>query len=71
MQLLSALTIAQTSPADFEAYRLSTGGWLVMLISVGFVSALLVWCMRKVLTKPGEVEKIHSQTDIDPHDADK
>lgn len=34
-------------------------GWLIMCISVGTVTALLVWCIHKVLTIPKETEHIH------------
>ena len=34
-------------------------GWLIMLISVGAVTALLVWCVYKVLTIPEETEHVH------------
>lgn len=34
-------------------------GWLIMLISVGTVTGLLVWCVYKVLTIPEETEHIH------------
>jgi hypothetical protein len=28
------------------------GGWVVMLLSVGFVTGLLVWCATKILRPP-------------------
>lgn len=59
-------TLAQAD-ADFA---LSVGGWIVMLLSVGFVTGLMTWCIWKVLTTPGETEHLHSQTDIDPGDSD-
>jgi putative flippase GtrA len=34
-------------------------GWLIMFISVGTVTTLLVWCIYKVLTTPEETEHIH------------
>ena len=30
-----------------------------MVLSVGTVSLLFVWCVYKVLTTPGETERIH------------
>ena len=30
-----------------------------MLLSVGTVSVLFTWCVYKVLTTPGETERIH------------
>ncbi len=38
---------------------MTTEGWIVMLLSVGTVSSLFLWCIRKVLTTPSEVEKVH------------
>lgn len=43
-------------------------GWIIMLVSVGFTTGLLAWCLYKVLSEPGETEHLHSQADIDPHD---
>jgi putative flippase GtrA len=34
-------------------------GWLIMFISVGTVTALLAWCIYKVLTIPDETEHVH------------
>ncbi len=38
---------------------MTAGGWIVMTLSVGSVTALFVWCIYKVLTTPDETEKIH------------
>lgn len=38
---------------------MTTAGWLIMILSVGTVSALLIWCIIKVLTTPRETERIH------------
>jgi hypothetical protein len=38
-----------TAPA---ATALNAGGWAFMLLSVGFVVALVAWCFYKVLTVP-------------------
>ena len=38
---------------------MSTGGWIIMALSVGGVSTLLTWCIYKVLSTPGESEKVH------------
>ena len=45
------------------------GGWIVMTLSVGGVTGLLVWCVYKVLATPGSTEHLHSQADIEPPDA--
>jgi hypothetical protein len=46
---------------------MTTGGWITMFVSVGFVTVLLAWCVYKVLSTPSD---IHSQTDIETHDAE-
>ncbi len=38
---------------------MTPGGWIVMLLSVGGVTALLVFCIWKVLSTPGETGRIH------------
>lgn len=39
---------------------MTSAGLLVMLLSVGTVTALFGWCIWKVLSTPGETERIHS-----------
>jgi len=38
---------------------MTTAGWFIMILSVGTVSALLIWCIFKVITTPEETEHIH------------
>ncbi len=38
---------------------MTTAGWLIMILSVSSVSALLAWCIFKVVTTPEETEHIH------------
>lgn len=38
---------------------MTLGGWINLLLSVGTVVTLFVWCVRKVLKTPQETEKIH------------
>jgi hypothetical protein len=33
---------------------MTTGGWVFMVVSVGFVVSLVSWCFFKVLTAPPE-----------------
>ncbi len=35
---------------------LTLGGWIVMLLSVGFVTGLLGWCLWRVFTSPPRAE---------------
>jgi len=33
---------------------LTTGGWIFMLLSIGIVTTLVVWCFKKVLSAPND-----------------
>jgi len=47
---------------------MSPGGWIMMFLSVGFVTGLLSWCLYKVLSTPASTEHLHSQADIQTPD---
>lgn len=47
---------------------MTTGGWITMVLSVGFVTTLFTWCIYKVLTTPGSEQRLHAPPDIDTHD---
>ncbi len=47
------------------------GGWIIMTASVGGVTALLGWCIYKVVSTPGSSEHLHSQADIETPDIEK
>jgi len=53
---------------------MTTGGWIVMVLSVGSVLTLVSYCLYRVLRLPPvEVEELHGMPDIDTrdtHDAD-
>ena len=38
---------------------MNSGGWFIMFLSVGTVSLLFAWCIYKVLSTPGETERLH------------
>lgn len=38
---------------------MTLGGWIVLVLSVGSVTTLFVWAIWKVLTTPGETERMH------------
>lgn len=66
---LGSLTLAVAEPAaDYQS--LTTGGWTIMILSVGFVAGLLGWCVWKVVSTPGETEHLHTQADIETPDRD-
>jgi hypothetical protein len=41
---------------------IDTGGWIFMVVSVGFVTVLMIWCFAKVLSLPPEEEKREEET---------
>lgn len=43
---------------------MTLGGWIVMLLSVGGATGLLIWCLYKVLSTPGSEEHLHGQVDM-------
>ena len=47
---------------------MTPGGWVIMILSVGFVTGLLAWCIVKVLKEPEPSKHLHSQVDIEPKD---
>lgn len=49
---------------------MTVGGWIIMVLSVGFVTLLFGWCLWKVLSMPGSTQHIHSEHDIDTHDTE-
>jgi len=41
-------------------------GWVIMLVSVGSVCMLFVWCMYKVLSTPEETDHLHGFSEETP-----
>jgi hypothetical protein len=48
---------------------MTTGGWMVMLLSVGFVVGLFAWCIVQVMRR--KPDHLHGIEDIDTHDQDE
>lgn len=46
-------------------------GWIMLILSVGFVLALNVYCFMKVFTAPKSEEHLHAPLEIDTHDKDE
>jgi hypothetical protein len=67
-QFLMALILGQATQAI--DYPLLPGGWVVMLLSVGFVTLLLAWCIWRVMGESNS-RKVHGQIDIDTPDQPK
>lgn len=38
---------------------MNTGGWIIMLLSVGTVTALFGWCIYRVLKSPEQASHLH------------
>ena len=47
---------------------MTLGGWIVMILSVGGVTGLFLWCIYKVVTVPGATEHLRSEVNIEPPD---
>ena len=45
---------------------MTNGGWITMIMSVGAVVLLFVWCVWRVLT--GKPKHVHGIEDIDTQD---
>jgi hypothetical protein len=49
---------------------MTTGGWINMLLSVGFVTCLFVYCVTRVLRGPG-AKKEHELAHVEPLDEEE
>jgi hypothetical protein len=47
---------------------MSLSGWIVMILSVGFVTVLTVYCVYRVIKEPEAPERMHAPDEIDTHD---
>lgn len=50
--LLAQTTARVDTAANPAGYHLTLGGWIIMLVSVGFVTGLLSFCIRRVMRAP-------------------
>jgi len=41
-------------------------GWIIMILAVGGMTALLGWCIYKVVATPGSTAHLHSSADETP-----
>lgn len=44
--------IALLEEAQRQAEPLSTGGWIMMILSIGAVTTLVIYCYKRILTHP-------------------
>ena len=49
---------------------MTPAGWVMMILAVGGVTALLAWCIHKVVSTRDSSDRIHSQVDIETGDAE-
>jgi hypothetical protein len=49
---------------------MTLGGWITLILSVGFVISLFAWCITRILTGHQPVDRLHGLEDIDTHDQD-
>ncbi len=49
---------------------MTTGGWITMILSVGFVTGLLGWCIYRVLRGPKDPGKLAHVEPIEESQAD-
>jgi len=47
---------------------MTPAGWIVMLLGVGGMTGLLIWCVQKVIRTPNAEKHLHAPSDIDTHD---
>jgi hypothetical protein len=64
MNNLILLLAQETQPINYD---LTPGGWIIMLLSVGFVTGLMGWCIWRV-TRESSPAKLHTPQDIDTRD---
>jgi hypothetical protein len=50
---------------------MTAGAWIMMLLSVGGMTGMLVWCVWRVVSKPGSEGRLHAQPDIRSPDQDR
>lgn len=49
---------------------MTLGGWITLILSVGFVTSLFAWCLLRILTGKQAVDRLHGLEDIDTRDQD-
>jgi hypothetical protein len=47
---------------------MTLGGWITLILSVGFVVTLFGWCIGRVLCGGRPLEHLHGLEDIDTRD---
>lgn len=47
---------------------MTLGGWITMVLSVGFMTGLLVWCVGQILRNPQATQHLHPPADLETHE---
>lgn len=47
---------------------MTVGGWITMIVVVGFMTTLLGWCAWKVVTTPDSTQHVHPPIELDTPD---
>jgi multisubunit Na+/H+ antiporter MnhF subunit len=50
---------------------MTTGGWINLILSVGFVTILFAWCIYRVLRGPKDPAKLAHIEPLDEQEADE
>ena len=50
---------------------MTLGGWIIMGLSVSFVTGLFVYCLGRVLWGGDPIEPLHGLDDIDTQDTEE
>lgn len=50
---------------------MTTGGWITMILSVGFVTVLFGWCIYRVLRGPRDPHKLAHIEPVEESEADQ
>ena len=45
-------------------------GWTILIVSVGFTTGSLVWCLARVLRNHGKQDRLHGTSDLNVRDTD-
>ena len=49
---------------------MNPAGWIMMIVTCGFVLCLAIFCFYRVLTTSGTQEHLHAPLEIDTRDVD-
>jgi hypothetical protein len=50
---------------------MTTGGWINLILSVGFVTTLYTWCIYRVLRSPKDPAKLAHIEPLDEQEAEE